>query len=119
MKKSKIYCIDIDGTICNNTYGAYAKAEPMLDRIEKINHLYNEGNTIVYYTARGMSSFGGDQAKVYEKFYDFTKRQLELWGCKYHELKLGKLSYDYWIDDKAERDSEFFDDSYCGIRRTK
>jgi hypothetical protein len=34
--------------------------------------------------------------------------QLELWGCKYHELIMGKPSADYYIDDKAIKDNDFF-----------
>src|SRR3990167_1704184 len=105
----KTYCIDIDGTICNNTDGMYAKAEPIQKRIDKINQLYDRGNTIIYFTARGMNRFKGDVALVKEIFYEFTRRQLELWGCKYHELILGKPSYDYIIDDKNIDPDEYFD----------
>lgn len=50
------YCIDIDGTICSDTRGVYEFAQPYIDRIEKINKLYEEGNHIVYFTARGGST---------------------------------------------------------------
>jgi len=30
-----------------------------------------------------------------------TKDQLEEWGAKYHELIMGKLYYDLYIDDKV------------------
>ena len=111
MKKSEVYVIDIDGTICNNTYGAYEKADPYPERIDRINHLYDEGNIIIYYTARGMGRFEGDQIKVNEVFYEFTRKQLEIWGCKYHELRLGKLSYDHFICDKAENADSYFNDT--------
>ena len=39
----KIYVVDIDGTICNNTYGEYEKAKPFLERIQYINFLFNVG----------------------------------------------------------------------------
>ena len=37
----KTYVIDIDGTICDND-GDYETSIPKLDRIEKINALYDE-----------------------------------------------------------------------------
>ena len=48
------YCVDIDGTICTPTVGrGYEKAEPWNDRISTINKLYDDGNHITYFTARG------------------------------------------------------------------
>ena len=51
-----IYCFDIDGTICSNTDGNYEIAEPFKDRIEKINQLYDDGNSILFFTARGSTT---------------------------------------------------------------
>ena len=55
------YVIDIDGTICNEVMNAdgtknYALHEPMMDRIEKVNALYDAGHIIKYMTARGAVS---------------------------------------------------------------
>ena len=52
----KIYAFDIDGTICTNTYGDYELAKPYKDRIDSINKLYDEGNTIKMFTARGSTT---------------------------------------------------------------
>ena len=41
-------------------------------------------------------------------FNGLTKMQLDIWGCKYHELILGKPSADYYIDDKAVNSDDFF-----------
>lgn len=90
----KTYFVDIDGTICSQTPSDYWVAVPFMDRIAKINKLYDEGHTIVYWTARGMRS--GTDWSV------FTARQLEQWGCKYHELRMNKPQYDVWVDDKAQ-----------------
>lgn len=92
----KIYAFDIDGTICTNTYGEYQKASPFLDRIDSINDLYNSGNIIKLFTARG-STTG-------KNWFEFTKTQLSKWGVLYHELILGKPEADYFIDDKACND---------------
>lgn len=105
------YVIDIDGTICQNGDCATCKYEgstPYKDRIDKINKLYDEGHTIKYFTARGMGRYNDDSDKAIEKFYALTKMQLELWGCKYHELILGKPSGDIYIDDKGINANDFF-----------
>ena len=96
-----IYVIDIDGTICTNTNGNYKNAIPLHDRIEHINHLYDDGNTIYIYTARGMKTFDGDIKVIYEQLYELTLNHLKEWGVKHHGLFMGKLHYDLLIDDKA------------------
>lgn len=105
------YVIDIDGTICENgdcSSCKYEGSSPLLDRIDKINKLYDDGHTIKYFTARGMGRYKDDANKAKEKFYKLTKMQLDLWGCKYHELILGKPSGDVYIDDKGINSNEFF-----------
>jgi len=107
----KTYVIDIDGTICTNGDCSSCKYEgstPIKERIEKINQLYDEGNTIKYFTARGMGRYNDDAEKAKEKFYALTKMQLEIWGCKFHELILGKPSGDIYIDDKGINADDFF-----------
>lgn len=90
----KIYEVDLDGTLCSNTNGAYEHAVPFKNRIEKVNQLYNNGNIININTARGATT-GID-------WYNLTVRQLQDWGVKYHSLTVGKKShYDFIIDDKA------------------
>ena len=52
------YVFDIDGTICTQLEeGRYERSIPIKERIEEINELYEEGNTITFYTARGMGRF--------------------------------------------------------------
>lgn len=103
----KVYIIDIDGTICRtpkNDLGEhdYAKSVPIEKRIQRINSLYDAGATIIYWTARGSASG--------KNWYGLTKTQLDTWGCKYHGFDIGKPSYDYWIDDKAFNDNQFFEE---------
>jgi len=110
------YCFDIDGTIC--TPGTckscqYEGATPNKDRIEKINKLYDEGHYIIYMTARAMGrnkDLPNAEAtiKAEEVLKPLTKLQLDIWGCKYHELIMGKPHADYFIDDKAVNDEDFF-----------
>ena len=104
----KTYVFDIDGTICSLTKGDYNFAVPLSERIEKINKLYNEGNTIIYQTARGMGRHKNNTDLAISEFYEFTKRQLAGWGVKYHQLFLGKPAGDIYIDDKGVKDEDFF-----------
>ena len=98
------YCIDIDGTICTPTVGRdYHKAEPWKNRIEVLNKLYDEGHYIVYWTARGLKSGRGE-----EYYRPITEKQLEEFGCKYHELGFKSHDADIFIDDKAINDKDFF-----------
>lgn len=87
------YVVDIDGTICSQEKD-YSKAQPFLNRIEKINNLYDNGHYVVYFTARGTET-GIDWREV-------TENQFKKWNVKYHELIFGKPSADYYIDDRME-----------------
>jgi ribonucleotide monophosphatase NagD (HAD superfamily) len=88
-----IYCFDIDGTLCTNTDGDYESAEPFPDVIEAINALFEQGHRILLNTARGGTT------KI--DWTETTKRQLDEWGVRYHELTFGKPSADVFIDDRA------------------
>tara|TARA_B100000989_G_C19521380_1_gene464344 strand:+ start:2268 stop:2618 length:351 start_codon:yes stop_codon:yes gene_type:complete len=100
-KNNKIFCFDLDGVICNNTYGDYKKAKPKTSAINKINSLFDSNNYIIVFTARYMGFAKGNRNKAIELGYDFTKKQLNNWGLKYHELIFGKPEYDVIIDDKS------------------
>lgn len=97
-----IYFVDIDDTICYNTNDKtnYKLAEPYYERINKINSLFDEGNTIIYWTARGTLTG--------VNWFDVTIKQLNKWNCKYHELRMGKPYYDMFIDDKNINSNVFF-----------
>jgi CMP-N,N'-diacetyllegionaminic acid synthase len=87
------YFIDIDDTICRLSVPQdYPTAFPIPNAIAKVNKLYEQGHTIVFWTARGTLS-GIDWRQL-------TEEQLLSWGVQYHELRFGKPAYDYFIDDK-------------------
>ena len=80
----------------------YSKSKPIEKNIKKINELYYNGNTIVYWTARGTVS-GID-------WTDTTTRQLQEWGAKHHQVILGKPHFDLYICDKSVNSSVFFEE---------
>ena len=92
--------VDIDETICYyNDERDYNLALPIHNNISKINKLYDEGNKITYWTARGSVT------KI--DWLEITKKQLKEWGCKYHHLSVGeKPPYDLLICDKTKRIEE-------------
>lgn len=98
------YVVDIDGTICSNTHGDYANAQPFRNRILHFNQLYDQGHEIHYWTARG-SNTGKD-------WYQLTMQQLNSWGVKFTTAQIGKPAYDIWIDDKAVNSEVYFDENF-------
>jgi len=94
----KVIYVDIDGTICTLVED-YKDAKPIPEYINKINKLYDEGNQIVYYTARGQ--------KTKKDWSELTYKQLMEWGCKYDNLIMNhKPHYDLLICDKSKRIEE-------------
>ena len=96
-----IVYVDVDETICITPEDRnYENSTPIKKNIKKINKMYDNGDTIVYWTARGTIS-GIDWTET-------TKRQLKEWGAKYHDVKLGKPHFDMYICDKSFNAMEFF-----------
>lgn len=90
----RVIYVDIDETICTTPKSRdYNDALPIVKNIKKINKLYDEGNTIVYWTSRG--------SRKQIDWYDLTYTQLNEWGVKFHELRVDKPYYDLFIDDKT------------------
>ena len=106
----RVVLVDIDETICfYPDKRTYDLAEPHNENIAKINKLYDEGWEVIYWTARG----GSERSKAAGRcYYDFTWKQLESWGCKFHDLSTGskgkyiKPACDLVIDDKSKRIEE-------------
>jgi hypothetical protein len=97
-----IIYVDIDETICETASDRnYVNAKPLKERIAKINKLYDEGNTIIYWTARGTGTG--------INWRDVTEKQFKKWNVKYHELKFQKPIYDLFIDDKNINSETYFE----------
>jgi len=99
------YRFDLDHTLCNvrkvGDHWDYRNAVPDMERIAKVNKLYDEGNHITIDTARGYVSG--------INWLPFTSEQVIGWGIKFHRLRTGiKIPCTYDIDDKAVHPDEFF-----------
>ncbi|TXI13457.1 MAG: hypothetical protein E6Q66_09685 [Pedobacter sp.] len=82
--------IDLDGTICTEEK-TYSRSLAKLNEgaKENINALYEQGHTIIIYSARTWMEF------------EMTTHWLKTNEIKYHQLILGKPIGDVWIDDRA------------------
>ena len=100
--KKRVYLIDIDGTITNEDIKnednhLYPTATPIEGSKEIINKLYDEGNKIVFFTAR--------ESKDREVTIDWLNKH----GFKFHDLITDKPrciedDCEYvWIDNKPVR----------------
>ena len=93
------YCFDLDGTICHtpskDSKPLYHEANPIPFMVEQVNRLFDEGNKIIIMTARGRGSG--------KNWTDWTIKQLDMRGVKYHELEpmFHKPTADIFIDDKG------------------
>lgn len=84
----KIVAVDIDHTITNGEPFYLKEPTPNQEMIEKVNELYRRRYVIIYHTGRHPS------------FYQQTYAWLVKHGCFFHALEMGKLSAEYYIDDK-------------------
>jgi hypothetical protein len=87
------FVVDVDGVVASLVPGNdYNRSAPLEENVALVNALHEAGHRIVLFTARG-SATGRD-------WEDVTRRQMEAWGVRYHELRLGKPSADWYIDDR-------------------
>lgn len=98
----RIYAFDFDGTLVSLSK-EYKNAKPLKNRIKKVNKLFDEGNIIQIYTARGGTT-GLDWRKL-------TEEQLKKFGIKYHFLVMNKLHYDLLVCDRATNSEVYFNDT--------
>lgn len=97
-----IIFVDIDKTICNYTVTPidyenlehYSSMIPIYENIDKVNKLYDQDHTIVFWTARNCINYKNE-------LYKLTLNQLKEWNVKFHELRFGKPFFDVLIDDRS------------------
>jgi FMN phosphatase YigB (HAD superfamily) len=106
MERKKIFVFDLDNTLCDTKKKEdgnwdYLNSEPMKDRIEIVNSLFDKGNYIIIETARGCVSK--------KNWYEQTYEQLIKFGLRFNELRTGvKFNADFFIDDKGINSEDFF-----------
>lgn len=100
------YVFDLDETLC--TGYPYEGAIPLISNIAVVNHLKNEGHTIIINTARGGDTCNGNTGKILKKYGLLTLQQLKDWEINYDEIYFGKPGGDIYIDNKGENAISYF-----------
>jgi hypothetical protein len=94
-------CFDIDGVLCDQVAQDYSDAKPNRSMIDLLNRLFDRGDQIILHTSRFMGRTNQNREEAERIGREFTERQLNAWGVRYHELWMGKPRYDFVIDDRS------------------
>jgi uncharacterized HAD superfamily protein len=98
--KKRVYLIDIDGTVCddikNEDSHLYKDVTPYEGSREQINILYDEGNKIVFFTAREYKDKGVTLSWLWKHGFKFHDLITDKPRCKEDEEYV-------WIDNKPVR----------------
>lgn len=98
--KKRVYLIDIDGTVCedikNEDSYLYKEAKPYEGSKDEINKLYDEGNKIVFFTAREYKDKGTTLAWLWKHGFKFHNLITDKPRCEEDEEYV-------WIDNKPVR----------------
>jgi uncharacterized HAD superfamily protein len=101
-----VYAFDLDGTLCKEDgdfenfttsedwHNYYQNCKPIPETIRQVRFLYYGNHKIIIWTSRRS-----------EDFY-VTKKWLEDNRVPFHELVLGKLRVDFYIDNNSLRPEE-------------
>ena len=106
------FVVDVDNTICISESGCdYSQCEPIQPVIDKINNLFDRGDTIILFTARGMKTYNSSLHNINIFIRPVLEEWLEKHNVKYDQLIVGKpWGPDvYYIDDRAFRPDEFIE----------
>lgn len=103
MKGGKIFCFDLDGTICETREPGqqYPDVAPIPHMCELVRKLYREGHYVIIYTARNMVTFKANVGLITAHQVPVIQEWLKKHDVPYHELIVGKPHADYFIDDKG------------------
>ena len=92
----KIYAFDLDGTVCTGKPREW-ECLPIQDRIDKVNKLYKQWHIILIYTAR------------HQEYFQTTLAWLIKYWVYHHWINMQRKPWaDFYIDDKAINDKDFF-----------
>jgi len=91
-KRGGIIYVDVDQTLFCSKIPTYEATYVNQRMIDIVNELYKH-NFIILWTSRGTVT------RI--DWREHTENQLKHMGVKYHELRLKKPMYDFWVDDKA------------------
>ena len=97
MKKTTIWLIDIDGTVCedipNEEADRFSTARVLPGALEKVIKLYNEGGRITFFTSRT-----SEHAQVTELWLKSNGFPFE--SVCYNKPRIGDGETYHWVDNK-------------------
>jgi len=107
-------CIDIDGTICETRVlnQDYSEVQLIPGALESLKKFKKEGHYIILYTARHMKTCNHNVGRVIALQGKTLMSWLEKHEVPYDELIFGKPLADVYIDDKAVRFNQDWNETY-------
>ena len=112
-------CIDIDGTICETRKPrqAYSDVKLIKGAAEVLSDLKDAGHYIILYTARHMKTCNHNVGQVIAKQGKTLLNWLDENKIPYDEVHFGKPLADIYIDDKACKFKENWNEIFKEINK--
>lgn len=113
---SKVACIDFDGTLY--PFGElFSYDKPNDGAVECVRKLEQEGWKIVILTSRLSSVWLDHESESRSEQWDYIAHLLDRDGIPYHAITAEKVPAEVYIDDKAIRYEDDWDDIYRKVHR--
>lgn len=98
-------CIDIDGTLCEikQAHQTYADVQPLAGAVEQLKAMRDAGYYIILATARHMKTCDSNVGMVIARQGKTLLQWLDEHEIEYDEIWFGKPNADLYIDDRALR----------------
>lgn len=98
-------CIDIDGTLCEikQAHQTYADVQPLAGAVEQLKAMRDAGYYIILATARHMKTCDSNVGMVIARQGKMLLQWLDEHEIEYDEIWFGKPNADLYIDDRALR----------------
>lgn len=95
------FCFDFDNTLVTypTIQNDYTSVEPIIETINYLRKLKENGHRIIIYTARRMRTHSGNIGSVIADIGEITIQTLKKFNIPYDELYFGKPYAHFYIDD--------------------
>jgi capsule biosynthesis phosphatase len=118
-EKQQRICVDLDGTICETRKSGehYSQVKPKPDAISTLQELKEEGHHIIISTARHMKTCNNNTGEIVAKQGGILIEWLKKHNIPYDELWFGKPLADVYIDDKALKYENNWNEIYHTLQK--
>ena len=117
--KKKIFCFDLDNTLCSTKKSFYHKSKPKKKAIKIVNLLFDKGHNIKIYTARYMGRSNDslqNKRKILDQILLIHKSEGKLDGQSFLALKKLKKECTKIYNENFNFMGKSFDDEYMPVR---